>query len=83
MLGVDKLDIAKFFNVPNSLNNFSVGKLNTVPIDLKNFSDVADNQVVKNTKDSAATTLIHINQCSTDKQNLEKKMEILIKNTRR
>ena len=50
MLGVDKLDITKFFNVPNSLNNLSVGKLNTVPIDLKNFSDVADNQVVKNTK---------------------------------
>ena len=29
-----------------------------------------------------ATTLIHINQYSTDKQNLKKMLEMLIKNTR-
>ena len=55
---------------------------------MKKISDVADNEVVKNTKfntlknkvnnlekkTSDATTLIHINQCNTDKQNIEKKL---------
>ena len=99
---VDKLDIDKLVNIPTSLdnlktkvNNLDVGKLKTVPIDLKNLSDVADNEVVKNTKFNTlktkvnnlekkildATTLIHINQHNTDKQILEKKSEDLIKNT--
>ena len=70
-----------------------VGKLKSVPLDLKKLSDVVDNEVVKNTKfntlktkvnDSEknipdATTLIPINQYNTDKQNLEKKKKILIK----
>ena len=57
------------------------------------LSDVAANEVVKNTKCNTlmtkvnslekeipdATTLIHINQYNTDKQNLEKKMKMLIK----
>ena len=81
-------------NVPTSLNNLKtkvddldVGKLKTVPIDLKNLSDVVDNEVIKNTKFntlrtkvndlekkiSDATTLIHINQYNADKQNLERK----------
>ena len=68
-------------NVTTSLNNLKtkiddldVGKLKTVPIDLKKLSDVVDN-VVKNTKFNTlktkvntlgkkipdATTLIHIN----------------------
>ena len=68
-------------NVSTSLNNLKmkiddldVGKLKTVPIDLKKLSDVVDN-VVKNTKFNTlktkvntlgkkipdATTLIHIN----------------------
>ena len=44
-------------NVPTSLNNLKtnvddldVGKLKTVPEDLKNLSDVADNEVDKNIK---------------------------------
>ena len=54
---------------------------------------MAANEVVKNTKCNTlmtkvnssekeipdATTLIHINQYNTDKQNLEKKMKMLIK----
>ena len=81
-------------NVPNHLNNLitkvdnvDVGKLETIPVDLKKLSDVGDNEVVKNTKLNTlkwkvnnlkkkipdATTLIHINQYNTDKQDLEKK----------
>ena len=70
--------------------------MKTVPVDLKKLSDVVDNQVVKNTKFNTveiklnnldkripdATTLIHINQYNTDKQNLEKKLVISIKNIR-
>ena len=55
---------------------------------MKKLSDVVDNEVVKSTKFntvrtkvnslekkiSDATTLIHINQHNTDKQNLEKKI---------
>ena len=54
---------------------------------LKKLSDLADNELVKNTKFNAlktkvnslekkildTTKLIHINQYNTDKQNLEKK----------
>ena len=46
---VDKLDIDKPVNITSSLNNLKtkvdnldVGKLKTVPVDLKKFSDVAD-----------------------------------------
>ena len=53
---VDKLDIPKLINAPNSLNNlktkidaFDVGKLETVPVDLKKLSYVVENEVVKNT----------------------------------
>ena len=91
---VDKLDIDKLVNVLTSLNNIKTkvddldfGKLNTVPVDLKILNDVADNEVVKNTKFNKpkilvnnsekkipdGATLIHINQYNTDKQNLEKK----------
>ena len=44
-------------NIPTSLNNLKtnvddldVGKLKTVPEDLKNLSDVVDNEVDKNIK---------------------------------
>ena len=91
---VEKLDINKLTNVPTSLNDLKtkvddldVGKLKTVPVDFKKLSDVADNEVVKNTKfntlktrvnnldkkNTDATALIHINQYNTEKQNLEKK----------
>ena len=60
---------------------------------MKEFNDVVDNEVVKNTdfntlttkiknldkKISDVATLIHINQYNIDKQNLEKNMIILIK----
>ena len=70
--------------------------MKTVTVDFKKLSDVVDNKVVKNTnfntikakvnnlekKIPDAATSIHINQCNTDKQNLRKKLELLIKNTR-
>ena len=64
---------------------------------MKKLSDVVDNEVAKKTKFNTlntkvnnldkkitdATTLIHINQYSTDKQNLDKKkLLMLMKNTR-
>ena len=68
---VDKLDINKLTNVPTSLNNLKtkvddvdVGKLNTIPEDLKIFSDVVDNEVVKNIK---------LDKLKTKVNNLEKK----------
>ena len=73
----------------SKVDDLDVGRLKTVPVDLKKLSDVIDNEVVKNTKFNTlktkvnnsekkipdAATLIHINQCNTDKQNLEKKIE--------
>ena len=85
---------AKLVNVPASLNdlkakvdNLDIGKLKTVSVYLKKLSDVAANEVLKNTefntlktkanslekKISDATKLFHINQYNTDKQNLQKK----------
>ena len=70
-------------NVPTSLNNLKtkvnhldVGKLKNVSVDLKELSDVIDNEVIKNKKFNIlktkvnnlekktpdATTLIHVNQ---------------------
>ena len=74
-------------NLRTKVNDFDVGKLKTVPVDLTKLSDVVDDEVVKNTKFNTlktkvnnlekknpdAITLIHINQYNTDKQNLEKK----------
>ena len=78
------------FNNLNSLNilktkadDSDVGKLKTVPIDMKKVSDVIDNDVVENKKINTlktkvhslekkipdATTLIHINKYNTDKRN--------------
>ena len=75
-------------NLKTKVDDLDVGKLKTVPVDLKKLSDVVANEVVKNTKFNTlktkvnslekkipdATTLIHINQYNTDKQNLEKKI---------
>ena len=77
-----------FNNVKTKVDDLDVDKLKTVPVDLKKLSDVVDNEVVKNTKFSTlntklnnlenkilnATTLIHINQCNTDNQNLGKRI---------
>ena len=75
-------------NLKTKVDDLYVGKLKTISIDLKKLSDVVDNEVIKNTKFDTlktkinnlekkipdATTLIHINQDNTDKQNLEKKI---------
>ena len=56
---IDKTYINKLVNVPTNLNDLKtkgkvdgldVGKLKTVPVDLKKLSDVVYNEVVKNTK---------------------------------
>ena len=94
-LGINKLVNVptSLNNLKTKVHDLDVGKLKTVPVNLKKLSDVVDNEVVKNTKFNTlktevnslekkipdATTLIHINQYNTDKQNLEKKMEILVK----
>ena len=77
--GVDKLDINKLFNVPNSFNNLKtkiddldVGKLKTVLAHLKKLSDAVVNILEKKILD--LTTLIHLNQDNTVKQNLDKKV---------
>ena len=75
-------------NTKTKIHDLDIGKLKTVHVDLKKISDVVDNEVVKNTKLSTlkteakklekkipdGTTLIHINQYNTDKQNSEKKI---------
>ena len=73
-------------NLKIKVDDLDVGKLKTVTIDFKKLGDVVDKKVVKNTKFNVlntkvnnlekkihyAFTLIHINQCSIDIQNLEK-----------
>ena len=82
-------------NLKIKLDDLDAGKLKTVPTDLKKWCYVVRKEVVKNIefntlnttvnnsekKNRDATTLIHINQYNTGKQNLEKKMDVLIKNT--
>ena len=78
---------ASLNNLKTKVGDLDVCKLKIVTVDLKKINGVVDNEVVKNTKFNAlktkvnslekkipdATTLIHINQYNTDKQNLEKK----------
>ena len=80
-------------NLKTKVDDLDVGKLKTVPVDLKKLSDEVDNEVVTNVKLNTlktkvnnldrkipdTTTLRHINQYNTNKQNLQKKMDILIK----
>ena len=54
---IDKLDISELVNVRTSLNNIKINvddldvfKLKTVTVDVKKWSDVVDNEVVKNTE---------------------------------
>ena len=75
-------------NLKTKVDHLDVGKLRTIPVDLKKLIDVMDNELVKNTKFNTlktkvnslekkipdASTLIHINQYNTNKQNLEKKI---------
>ena len=74
-------------NLKTKVDDLDVSKLKTVPIDSKKLSDVVTNEFAKNVifntlntkvnslenKIPDATTLIHINQYNTDKQDLEKK----------
>ena len=84
-------------NLKTKVDDLEFGKLTTIPVDLKKLSDIVDNEVVKNTKFNTlktkvnnlekripdTTALIHINQCNTDKQNLERKNgDVDKKNTR-
>ena len=73
-------------NLKTKVNDLDVGKFKPVLIDLKKLSVIVANEVVEKTKFSTlkiivyslekkipdATTLIHINQYNTDKQNSEK-----------
>ena len=95
---VEKLDINNVWtslnNLKTKVDNLAVGKLKTVPADLKNLSDLVKNEVVKNINVNTlktkvnnlgkkildATTLTHINQYPTNKKNIEKKLDMLIKN---
>ena len=62
---IDKLDINKLVNVSTNLNNLKA-KVDDVHADKL--------KTVMLEKIPEATTLIHINQYNTDKQNLEKKI---------
>ena len=75
-------------NLKTKANGLDFGKLKTILVDLKKLSDVLDNELAKNTKFNTlktkvnnlekktpdATTLIHINQYNTNKQNLDNKI---------
>ena len=83
-------------NLKTKVDTLFIGKSKTLPAELKKLSDVVDNDLAQNTKWNTmktkvnkldkkipdATTLIHINQYNTDKQNVENKLGILIRNTR-
>ena len=87
---------ASLNNLKIKRDDLDVRKLKTVSVDLKKLSHVVDNEVIKNTKFNTlkakvnnlekkipdATTLIHINKYNTYKQDFEKKIGLLIKNTR-
>ena len=75
-------------NLKTTLNDLYVCKLKTVPV--PNLIDVVDNEVIKNIKLNIlkarvnnlenkipdASTSIYINQCNTDKENLEKNRDV-------
>ena len=75
-------------NSKTKIDDLDGNKLKNVPVELKKLSDAVDNEVVKITKFNIlktkvnnlekkipdATTLIHISQYNTDKQNLEEKI---------
>ena len=52
---------------------------------VKNTEDKKANRIAKNLEKKLldVTTSVQINQCRTDKQNLEKRLKMLIKRTRR
>ena len=90
-LGINKLVNVptSLTNLKTKVDDLDVGKLKTVPVDLKKLTHAVLNYVFKNTKFNTlktkanclekkffgATTVIHINQYNTDKQNLKMKIE--------
>ena len=63
---VDKLDINELVNVTSSLDNLkgkvedlNVGKLKTIPLDLKKLSDAVGNEVVKNARFNTLKTKVN------------------------
>ena len=76
------------------VDDLNVSRFKTIPVDLKKLGDVVDNVVVKNTnfntlktkvnnsekKFPDGTILFLINQYNTDKQNLDKKLVMWMKN---
>ena len=63
---VDKLDINKVVNVSTSLDKLKtkedelyVGRYKTVPVYLKNLSDVVANDIVENTKFNTLKTKVN------------------------
>ena len=76
------------------VDDLNVSRFKTIPVDLKKLGDVVDNVVVKNTnfntlktkvknlekKFPNGTILFLINQYNTDKQNLDKKLVMWMKN---
>ena len=89
-LGINKLvNVPKGLNNwKTKVYDLDVGKLKPVPVDVTKLSDAVDNEELKNTKFNTlktkvntlekkildATTLMHLNYSSTDKQNLESKI---------
>ena len=61
-LDINKLDDvpASFNNVKTKVEDIDVGKLKTVPIDLKKLSDVVSKKVVKNTEFNTLNTKVII-----------------------
>ena len=91
-----RLDVNKLAKTPAGLNdlktkvdNLDVGKLTTVPVDLKKLGDIVSKEVIKktvyntlntkvnNSEKKIPNTLIKSNQYNTDKRNLEKISEML------
>ena len=51
---------ASWNNLKGKVVNLDVGKLKTVPVDLKKLSDAVENEVVKNTKFNTLNTKVNI-----------------------
>ena len=89
-LGISKLVnfSRNLSNLKTKVDDLDVDKLKAVPSNLKKISDVVDKEVFNSTKSKTlktkannlerkildVTTVIHINQYNTDKQNLEEKI---------
>ena len=88
---------SNFSHLKTKVDDLDIGKSEVIPVNLKKVSEVVDNEVVRNTNISTPKTkinnlekkkipeensLIDSNKCNIGKQRLDKKSEILIKNTR-